>query len=510
MKKGFTLVELISVVVILGIILVIAIPRITDVIESAKINAVIKNEEMLVRATRNYLVSNDEKMPTEIGDTEEITLEELQNNDLISSIKSPFSNNNCNGYVLITKINDTNFDYTPHLKCGDNYEIGDSVSDRLIAHYKFNDFQEPTDNLVRNITISGHGSSWVNSTLTHNELPVYRNTVTNPSVGNNFGFRMGGSEVILQADGPKNITISFNNYIQISPGYTYGYVRVRYTDGTIQNHGWIYTDSSWFQKTDEWQKVVGVATLNSSKIPEAILIWYVYRDNAIVGDMYVSGIQVEQKAYDTNYTPDNRPGIIKDHSINNNNILLQIDSTPTWTIDGYSFINNNTYMTLPNNLITNADIRSNGVTYSAWIKPDSLSNQRIVGQQISIGYSDYSSGGLGISAGGNAQMIAYSDANPSAYIYAQGTTVLGTNAWNHIVGTFDPIDKLLRVYLNGDLDGPPLMVGVFSRLHNNVSNRIGIKHNPNSLPYKGKINNIVIYNRALTATEIKLMYNLSK
>ena len=38
-KKGFTLVELLAVIVILAVILVIAIPRILDVIDSSKLSS---------------------------------------------------------------------------------------------------------------------------------------------------------------------------------------------------------------------------------------------------------------------------------------------------------------------------------------------------------------------------------------------------------------------------------------------------------------------------------------
>ena len=50
-KKGFTLVELLAVIVVLAIILVIAVPRILDVIESARKEALGRSAQMVA----NYL-----------------------------------------------------------------------------------------------------------------------------------------------------------------------------------------------------------------------------------------------------------------------------------------------------------------------------------------------------------------------------------------------------------------------------------------------------------------------
>ena len=155
MKKGFTLVELLAVIVILAIILAIAVPSITNLIENARINAYIKNEEMMIRATRNYIALNEEELPNEIGETIEITLEEIQNEELINSIESPFNNDNCNGYVLITKIADNEYAYTPHLNCIDESR-GSAFDDGLILHYKFDDFQEYTKNLIPNSPINSY------------------------------------------------------------------------------------------------------------------------------------------------------------------------------------------------------------------------------------------------------------------------------------------------------------------------------------------------------------------
>lgn len=48
-KKGFTLVELLTVIVILAIILVIAVPRIQNVVEKAKKESLKITGELLIR-----------------------------------------------------------------------------------------------------------------------------------------------------------------------------------------------------------------------------------------------------------------------------------------------------------------------------------------------------------------------------------------------------------------------------------------------------------------------------
>ncbi|MCD5323734.1 MULTISPECIES: prepilin-type N-terminal cleavage/methylation domain-containing protein [Pontibacillus] len=68
-EKGFTLVELLAVIVILGIIAAIAIPSIANVVENSKKDAVIRTAEQAVEAYR--------LMETSEGVDTEKTLEEL-------------------------------------------------------------------------------------------------------------------------------------------------------------------------------------------------------------------------------------------------------------------------------------------------------------------------------------------------------------------------------------------------------------------------------------------------
>lgn len=149
-KKGFTLIELLAVIVILAIIALIAAPKILDAIDSSRISAQILNNKAVVKAASTYLVINEDKMPSNIGDTLEITINELLNAELMEEIKDPSDkNNNCNGYVIVTKIESDKYDYTPHVKCGDQSNIVNNETDGLIGNYKFNNFEEPTENLFQ-------------------------------------------------------------------------------------------------------------------------------------------------------------------------------------------------------------------------------------------------------------------------------------------------------------------------------------------------------------------------
>jgi prepilin-type N-terminal cleavage/methylation domain-containing protein len=117
-KRGFTLVELLAVIVILAVILVIAIPNVIKVIDKAKLDTYKRNEDMLVSATQKYMASNG--ISLNVGETTTINYSQLQNDKLIDKITDQTSKGECsNSKIYVTKTS-SGYTYKPGLVC-DNY-----------------------------------------------------------------------------------------------------------------------------------------------------------------------------------------------------------------------------------------------------------------------------------------------------------------------------------------------------------------------------------------------------
>lgn len=185
-RKGFTLMELLAVIVILGIVFVIALPTISNVITNTKEKVYISNEQMLTNAAKNHLYSEHSTFSEQIGQTITIKLSELQEKDILNTIIDPNDSDiECNGYVKVENIDGNKYNYNSYLKCGDNYITEGYVDDSLY----------PTEDLVLHLdasTITGLNdgdkvSQWDDISGSGNHLtqsdsnsqPIYKATIWN-------------------------------------------------------------------------------------------------------------------------------------------------------------------------------------------------------------------------------------------------------------------------------------------------------------------------------------------
>lgn len=103
-KQGFTLVELLAVIVIMGIILAIAVPSTVGVIDKAKRDAHVKNAQVFTNNVKTYLTQNG--VTADSGKGVCVTFQALIDAQLLSLPKHPDNGNYdaTKSYVIMANI----------------------------------------------------------------------------------------------------------------------------------------------------------------------------------------------------------------------------------------------------------------------------------------------------------------------------------------------------------------------------------------------------------------------
>lgn len=94
-KKGFTLVELLAVIVVLAVIILIAMPAVMNAMEKARKNAFVLEAEEIVKIAQTAY--SDAVMSGKTGNSFCVSYNYLKNNGFLEK-----KDNNYNGSVLIT------------------------------------------------------------------------------------------------------------------------------------------------------------------------------------------------------------------------------------------------------------------------------------------------------------------------------------------------------------------------------------------------------------------------
>ena len=118
-EKGFSLVELLAVVVILGLLSTIAIIGVNAIIKNAEKNYYETQKNTLTMAAQSYAQDNRNSLPKTIGSSTEITLKTLQDKKYVDEIKNR-QGATCDAtksYVKIFKYSKDGYNYTSYLVC---------------------------------------------------------------------------------------------------------------------------------------------------------------------------------------------------------------------------------------------------------------------------------------------------------------------------------------------------------------------------------------------------------
>lgn len=105
-NKGFTLVELISILTILGIIALITIPIMTKTIKKAEEKALKEQKEVIINAAKKYALDYVSELPIYDGDIYVIEVQELRNSIYLDdeNIIDPTTDKPLNGCVNVTYV----------------------------------------------------------------------------------------------------------------------------------------------------------------------------------------------------------------------------------------------------------------------------------------------------------------------------------------------------------------------------------------------------------------------
>ena len=127
-KNGFTMVELLAVIVILGIIMAIAIPAVNHLIGRSKKENIESHKRTLVMAAESYLQHNKNELPSDIGDSRNITAKTLKETNYLKEDIYNADKKSCmeDSFVKVTKKGTKKYNYTAHIYCA-----GDKVPDKL-------------------------------------------------------------------------------------------------------------------------------------------------------------------------------------------------------------------------------------------------------------------------------------------------------------------------------------------------------------------------------------------
>ena len=134
-KNGFTLIEILAVIIIIGIVALIAIPSVTGYLNSAKDTTYETYEKSMEDAAKNRIIdciNNNENCELPEGNQSlKYLLEGLIEEGYIDNMKDPESNGYCDqtlSYVTVRGSQATDFTYKACLFCGDYVTDDDSCN----------------------------------------------------------------------------------------------------------------------------------------------------------------------------------------------------------------------------------------------------------------------------------------------------------------------------------------------------------------------------------------------
>jgi hypothetical protein len=152
--------------------------------------------------------------------------------------------------------------------------------------------------------------------------------------------------------------------------------------------------------------------------------------------------------------------------------------------------------------------RTNLFTLSAWVKSSNVNNNQIINNE-NTSYRGYQ---LAIN-GNNQVFFMLRNTVSSNFIGARTELSLAANQWYNTTATYDGSSNAngIKIYVNGIIQNVAILGNNLSQTTiSNVTTYIGIRRPSTPGPFNGKISQVSVYNRALSAEEVQQNFNATK
>jgi hypothetical protein len=150
-------------------------------------------------------------------------------------------------------------------------------------------------------------------------------------------------------------------------------------------------------------------------------------------------------------------------------------------------------------------------TIEAWVNTGGRSGNQYQGI-VDTSRSGYSGFMLRLGEGDTKVRFDFANSTPGGSFSQAGNTNLNNNTWYHIVNTWDGTNTAngVKYYINGILDKQATASQVTGEINSSRDLIIGAELSLGNVFFNGSIDNVRIYNKALTASEIQDHYQKYK